>query len=88
MVATLPTKLASVKATSRLVGSPVVITDHESGALRRMMKMVEQQNTGVSLMRVFYSCCYLCAHALCVFFKHHEVVVVQRMRTACTWMCP
>ena len=53
MVATLPTKLASVKATSRLVGSPVVITDHESGALRRKMKMVEQQNTGV---RMFVVC--------------------------------
>jgi TNF receptor-associated protein 1 len=49
MVATLPTKLASVKATARLVDSPAVITDHESGALRRMMKMVEQQNTGVRL---------------------------------------
>jgi hypothetical protein len=31
----------------------VVITDHESGALRRMMKMVEQQNTGV---RMFVVC--------------------------------
>ena len=46
MLKEMPTKLKEVKATKRLAGSPAIITDHESGALRRMMRMVEQQNTG------------------------------------------
>lgn len=32
--------------TSRLKDSPAIISSHESGALRRMMRMVEQQNSG------------------------------------------
>jgi HSP90 family molecular chaperone len=39
-------KVDSVKTTSRLVGSPAIITGHESGALRRMMKMVDTQGVG------------------------------------------
>lgn len=48
MVEQVPSKLASVKATNRLSESPAIITEHESGSLRRMMRMVEQQNTGMS----------------------------------------
>lgn len=35
-----------VKVTSRLKDSPAIISSHESGALRRMMRMVDQQNSG------------------------------------------
>lgn len=35
-----PTRVRSVKTTSRLSDSPAIVTDHESGALRRMMKML------------------------------------------------
>ncbi|CAN0038426.1 unnamed protein product [Discosporangium mesarthrocarpum] len=35
-----------VKTTSRLSDSPAIVSNHESGALRRMMRMVEQQNSG------------------------------------------
>ena len=35
-----PTKVRNVKTTSRLSDSPAIVTDHESGALRRMMKML------------------------------------------------
>lgn len=42
----LPNKIKDVQTTNRLSGSPAIITDHESGALRRMMRMVEQQNSG------------------------------------------
>jgi TNF receptor-associated protein 1 len=34
-------KIDKVKMTNRLDSSPAVVTDHESGALRRMMKMVD-----------------------------------------------
>lgn len=40
------TRVREVKTTSRLSGSPAIVTDHESGALRRMMRMVEQSKTG------------------------------------------
>lgn len=43
---TLGTKVREVKTTNRLSDSPAIVTDHESGALRRMMKMVEQANAG------------------------------------------
>ncbi len=46
LVETLSPKLAEVKPTTRLYDSPAIVTDHESGALRRMMRMVEQQSTG------------------------------------------
>jgi TNF receptor-associated protein 1 len=35
-----PQRVRDVKTTTRLHGSPAIITDHESGALRRMMKML------------------------------------------------
>jgi TNF receptor-associated protein 1 len=38
----LPKRLGKVRATTRLRNSPAVVTDHESAALRRMMRMVEQ----------------------------------------------
>lgn len=44
--ATLGTKVREVKITKRLSDSPAIITDHESGAMRRMLKMVEQANSG------------------------------------------
>lgn len=39
-------KVFEVKVTSRLKDSPAIISSHESGALRKMMRMVEQQNSG------------------------------------------
>lgn len=39
-------KVKQVKVTNRLSDSPAIVTDHESGALRRMLKMVDQQNGG------------------------------------------
>jgi len=46
LVSTLSEKLQDAKPTSRLYDSPAIVTDHESGALRRMMRMVEQQSMG------------------------------------------
>lgn len=43
---TLGTRVREVKVTHRLSDSPAIITDHESGAMRRMMKMVDQANSG------------------------------------------
>jgi hypothetical protein len=37
-------KVSEVKVTKRLSDSPAIVTDHESGALRRMMKMVVSSN--------------------------------------------
>ena len=48
LVKALPGKLSGVTATGRLGASPCVVTDHESGALRRMMRMVQQQNGGAA----------------------------------------
>ena len=41
---TLDGKVSKCKVTSRLSSSPAVVTDNESGALRRMMRMVETQD--------------------------------------------
>jgi len=41
-------KVRDVKVSKRLSDSPCIVTDHESGAMRRMMKMVEQANSGRS----------------------------------------
>ena len=41
-----PSRVREVRATTRLSDSPACVTDHESGALRRMMKMVDQSNQG------------------------------------------
>jgi HSP90 family molecular chaperone len=40
-------RVSSVKATYRLSSTPAIIVDHESGAVRRMMKFVNQ-NQGVA----------------------------------------
>ena len=40
MTSVLGSKVKSVKVSKRLSDSPALVTDHESGALRRMMKMV------------------------------------------------
>lgn len=45
---TLGTRVREVKVTHRLSESPAIITDHESGAVRRMMKMVDQANLGAA----------------------------------------
>lgn len=49
MTSTLGSKVREVKITTRLSGSPAIVTDHESGAMRRMLKMVEQANAGKSV---------------------------------------
>jgi len=49
MTSVLGSKVKSVKVSKRLSDSPALVTDHESGALRRMMKMVEQANAGSSV---------------------------------------
>ena len=41
-------RVKEVKTTDRLSESPACVTDHESGAMRRMMKMVDQTNAGAS----------------------------------------
>lgn len=38
-------KVAEVRTTNRLRSSPAIVVDHESGSLRRMMKMVEHQSS-------------------------------------------
>ena len=49
LLATLPDRLESVEATDKLVSSPAVVVDAESGAMRRMMAMVAQQADGGAL---------------------------------------
>jgi HSP90 family molecular chaperone len=39
----LPRRLKAVKASTRLVDTPAVITDHESSSMRRMMRMLDMQ---------------------------------------------
>merc|ERR1712078_356882 len=46
LLTTLPERLESVEATDKLVSSPAVVVDAESGAMRRMMAMVAQQADG------------------------------------------
>ena len=45
---TLSSKVSKCKTTNRLSSSPAVVTDNESGALRRMMRIVETQEGGGS----------------------------------------
>lgn len=47
MVQSLPDKLSDVSVTDRLVNSPAIIVDHESAAVRRMIKMVDH-NLGMN----------------------------------------
>ncbi len=37
-------KVKEVKTTTRLSDSPAIVTDHESGALRKMLRMVVSEN--------------------------------------------
>jgi TNF receptor-associated protein 1 len=39
-------RVREVKTTTRLSDSPAIVTDHQSGALRKMMKMLDQSNSG------------------------------------------
>lgn len=43
MSTALPKRLKAVKASTRLVNTPAVITDHESSSVRRMMRMLDMQ---------------------------------------------
>eukprot|EP00560_Eucampia_antarctica_P007511 CAMPEP_0197828500 /NCGR_PEP_ID=MMETSP1437-20131217/5049_1 /TAXON_ID=49252 ORGANISM="Eucampia antarctica, Strain CCMP1452" /NCGR_SAMPLE_ID=MMETSP1437 /ASSEMBLY_ACC=CAM_ASM_001096 /LENGTH=709 /DNA_ID=CAMNT_0043429723 /DNA_START=260 /DNA_END=2390 /DNA_ORIENTATION=+ len=43
---TLNDKISSCKTTNRLSSSPAVVTNNESGAMRRMMRMVDNQDSG------------------------------------------
>jgi len=45
MQSVLGDKVSSITVTSRLVNSPAAIFDHESGAVRRLMKFVDSQGT-------------------------------------------
>jgi HSP90 family molecular chaperone len=49
---TLKDKVAKCKVTNRLVSSPAVVTDNESGAMRRMMQLVETQEGGAQSMEL------------------------------------
>lgn len=51
MTSVLGSKVKSVKVSKRLSDSPALVTDHESGALRRMMKMVV--STCLSILTIF-----------------------------------
>lgn len=44
----LGTRVREVQITHRLSDSPAIITDHESGSVRRMMRMVDQANNGAA----------------------------------------
>jgi TNF receptor-associated protein 1 len=41
-------KVASVTVTNRLTSSPAIVTDNESGAMRRMMRMIDTSQGGTS----------------------------------------
>ncbi len=49
---TLDSKVSKCKVTSRLSSSPAVVTDNESGALRRMLRMVDTQDGGNDAMEL------------------------------------
>jgi HSP90 family molecular chaperone len=49
---TLNDKVSSCKVTNRLASSPAVVTDNESGAMRRMMQLVETQEGGADGMKL------------------------------------
>lgn len=59
------TKVSKVKVTKRLSDSPAIVTDHESGALRRMMKMVVGFNIHFLVLywlehRIVFASVYVC----------------------------
>lgn len=47
-------RVREVRTTTRLSGSPAIITDHESGAMRRMLKMVVSQLIVLYYSRIFF----------------------------------
>jgi HSP90 family molecular chaperone len=49
---TLKDKVSQCKITNRLVSSPAVVTNNESGAMRRMMQLVETQEGGTKSMQL------------------------------------
>ncbi len=48
VIRTLGRRVREVSVTTRLDSTPCIVTDHESGAMRRMMKMVEHSGTNSS----------------------------------------
>ena len=69
-------RVAEVRTTTRLRSSPAIVVDHESGALRRMMKMVEHQSsrTGESPLN------FLPKQTLEINPGHPVIVNLQRAR--------
>jgi TNF receptor-associated protein 1 len=49
---TLNDKVSSCKVTNRLASSPAVVTDNESGAMRKMMQLVDTQDGGMEAMQL------------------------------------
>lgn len=68
-------RVREVRTTNRLADSPAIVTDHESGALRRMMSMVNQQDGGGRIAE-------LPPQILEVNPKHPIVVNLYRVKTA------
>lgn len=74
--ATLGNKVSTVKTTNRLGSSPAIVTDNESGAMRRMMRLVDTQDGGtVEAMP-------LPAQRLEVNPRHPVIVGIEGMRNA------
>jgi len=71
---TLPDQIESAKTTTRLVDSPAVVTDHESGALKRMMRMVDTQSVTTGAGAV------LPKQNLEINPKHDLIVGIDRIR--------
>eukprot|EP00301_Raphidiophrys_heterophryoidea_P024152 c7744_g1_i1.p1 GENE.c7744_g1_i1~~c7744_g1_i1.p1 ORF type:complete len:733 (-),score=263.36 c7744_g1_i1:71-2269(-) len=69
---TLADRVTLVKVSERLVDSPAVVIDHESAAMRRMMKMVEGGNTNMGLPK----------QKLEINPKHEIIVGINNMRYA------
>lgn len=70
MQGTLSEHVSAIKASSRLVSSPAVIMDHESSAMRRMMKMVEGGLNTVNLPK----------QKLEVNTSHEIIIMLNKMR--------
>lgn len=49
---TMSDKVSSCKVTNRLASSPAVVTDNESGAMRRMMQLVDTTDSGMEAMQL------------------------------------
>lgn len=49
-----PQRVRNVKTTVRLSDSPAIVTDHESGALRRMMKMLVSSITTTVFIKAYW----------------------------------